>query len=325
MKKILIIRYGAIGDVVHTSNIFRSIKAAHPDYRVDYLTAPVPAQILKNNSLINNVFELKSKDYYTLLKFAQKFRKERYDLIINLQPSLRFRFLTMMSMPKDVVVYHKDGRLHAVENFFLTAKKVMPELENPADLKLEISKDIIEKVKKQLPDFSGRKLVIVNVCTSPTRHGRKWPFDYFKKLITSLIERYNCVVLLPGAKENIEEIKYFENMHPDVHIIAGKFSLVESAAVFSLCDVFISGDTGPLHIATAFEKPVCIGLYGAAPVCRTGPYGAKHFTVASNLSCAPCSLRNCTKKEFAKEEINPCMTSIMPDDVISLINDNKLL
>ena len=131
MKRVLLIRQGAIGDVVHTTNVFRSIKESYPDAKIDYLVGKVPAELLRNDDRLNDVILLNDKSYSYLFKLGLELRKNSYDLIINLQPSLRFKFLSFIIMPKKVVNYHKTFKLHAVENFFRTAKKVIKNIENP--------------------------------------------------------------------------------------------------------------------------------------------------------------------------------------------------
>lgn len=323
MQKVLIIREGAIGDVVHTSNVWRSIKEACPDTKIDYLTGAVPATLIENDSRLNKVILLEGKKYPYLLKLASQLRKEKYDVIINLQPALRYKFLSFMCFPQKIVTYKKTFKLHAVENFFRTAKKAFKEIENPSDLKIEIPQEVIEKVKQEIP--TDKKIVVLNTETSVTRKGRKWSPKYFKELALSLIEEYDCTILIPGSKDDVEKVKIFENLHPNIKIIAGKFSILESAAVFSLCDVFVSSDTGPLHIASALEKPYCIGLYGAAPVQRTGPWGINHFAVSADLSCIPCNRRKCQIKEYAQTDLNPCLLAVKPEHILRIIKDNDLL
>lgn len=323
MQKVLIIREGAIGDVVHTSNVWRSIKETYPDIKIDYLTGAVPATLIENDSRLNKVILLEGKKYLYLWKLASQLRKEKYDVIINLQPALRYKFLSFMSMPKKIVTYKKTFKLHAVENFFRTAKKVFKEIENPSDLKIEIPQEVVEKVKQEIP--TDKKIVVLNTETSVTRKGRKWSPKYFKELALSLIEEYDCTILIPGSKDDVEKVKIFENLHPNIKIIAGKFSILESAAVFSLCDVFVSSDTGPLHIASALEKPYCIGLYGAAPVQRTGPWGINHFAVSADLSCIPCNRRKCQIKEYSETDLNPCLLAVKPEHILRIIKDNDLL
>ncbi|MEI3255764.1 MAG: glycosyltransferase family 9 protein [Candidatus Gastranaerophilaceae bacterium] len=148
---------------------------------------------------------------------------------------------------------------------------------------------------------------------------------YYKELALCILENYDCNILIAGSKEDMEKVKVFENLHPNIKIIAGNYSIMESAAVFSLADVFVSGDTGPLHIASAVSKPFCIGLYGAAPPGRTGPWGINHFAVSADLSCIPCNKRNCLISEYSSTDINPCMSAIKPEHVLRVIIDNDLL
>lgn len=323
MKRVLIIRQGAIGDVVHTSNIFRSIKEKHPDVVVDYLTSKVPAQLIEHDSRLGHVYKLKGKDYKYLTKLGLLLRKNKYDAVINLQPSIRFRYLTFLINPKKTVIYKKTFKLHAVENFFRIGKKLFKDIENPQNLELEIPQDVVEKVKKDFP--SDKKIVILNIATSTNRKGRKWPVAYFKELALELIDRYDCIVVFPGSKDDVVEVEYFANLHSNIIITAGKYNILESAALYSLADVFVSGDTGPLHIATAVKKPFCIGLYGAASVGRTGPWGMNHFALSADLPCIPCDRRKCQIKGYKDCDINPCLLEIKPAHVLGVINDNDLL
>lgn len=322
-QKILIIRQGAIGDVVHTSNIFRSIKNYNPKAQIDYVTGKVPAQLIEHDSHLNHVYVLKGKDYKYLTKLGLELRKQKYDLIINLQPSIRFRYLAFLAGAKSQVIYKKTFKLHAVENFFETAKKKIKELENPQNLELELPQEVVDKVRADFP--TDKKIVILNTQTSAARHGRKWPMEYFKELALDLIDKYDCLIVISGSKEDVEAVKMFENLHPDIVVTAGKYSILESAALFSLADVVVSSDTGPLHIATAVKKPFCIGLYGAASVGRTGPWGENHFAVSADLDCIPCDRRKCKIKEYRGKEINPCLMAIKPEHILRVIKDNDLL
>ena len=94
-KKVLIIRVGAIGDVVETTGLLRALKKA--GYTVDYLTGKVPAQLLQYDSAINNLFVFEKKDYPYIFKLGLKLRKEKYDVILNLQPSMRFKTLCFLA------------------------------------------------------------------------------------------------------------------------------------------------------------------------------------------------------------------------------------
>ena len=151
MKKILIIREGAIGDVVHTTNVFRSIKETYPNVEIDYVTGPVPAQLLQNDSRLNRVIVLESKKYSYLFKLASQLRKEKYDLIINLQTTKKLtnsmQSKTFSELPKKHLkklktqmilnwkfqtIYWKESKqifLRIKKLLFLTPKQAQPGME----------------------------------------------------------------------------------------------------------------------------------------------------------------------------------------------------
>jgi len=158
---------------------------------------------------------------------------------------------------------------------------------------------------------------------STTRQGRRWPIKYWKELAEIVLNRYNCDIVLTGAKEDAEFSDQILDVSPKIKSLCGKLNIVENSFVLSRCKLVISGDTGPLHIATAVKTPV-IGLYGAAPVSRTGPYGKNCFTVKSDRSCVPCNKRKC-KYLKTGELYTPCLLDITPDKIIKIIDENNIL
>ena len=130
IKRVLIIRNGAIGDVVHTTALFRAIKKAYPQINIDYATSYVTAPLLKDDRDLNEVYVFEDYTYKYFFSLVSKIKNKNYDLIINLQPQLKFNLLCAMTGVK-TVKYKKVFSKHAVENFFITAKE-LPKL---SDLK----------------------------------------------------------------------------------------------------------------------------------------------------------------------------------------------
>ena len=108
MRKILIIRTGAIGDVVHTTNLYRAIKAQYPQIKIHYLTQTTIKPLLEADKdlakviSVSNNFKLFSKEAKNLIK---ELKQENYDLVINLQPSIKTRLITLFSGIKKEAVY----------------------------------------------------------------------------------------------------------------------------------------------------------------------------------------------------------------------------
>ena len=313
MKKVLIIRTGAIGDVVETTGLVHSLNKA--GWCVDYLTGETPAQLLKDSPEIHKIFILYGKKYTNILKTAMKLSKEKYDLILNLQPSLRMKTLAVAARAKKIVNYKKSYKYHAVENFFMTGKKAIPELELDKNIHLFIQDEIKQKMNSLL---DNKIRICFNTGASKARQGRKWSLENWIKLAELIFNKYDAQIFIVGNKSDGENAQALLEKFPQIKSFAGETSIEETAGLLSNADIVISGDTGPLHIASATET-ICIGLYGSCPPTRSGPYGEKHYFIASDLNCAPCDRKIC---KYIKSDIDdmPCMRDIKPEDVLSLVD-----
>lgn len=312
-KRVLIIRLGAIGDVVETTGLLRALK--NIGCEIDYLTGNVPGQLLANDFDIKNLFIFEKKDYKYIFNLGLRLRQLDYDVILNLQPSLRLRILSRIIGAKKIVNYQKSYNFHAVENFFATGKKIFPDLKLDKNLHLYIPPKIKEEMSKKL---NNKLKICFNTGANSSRQGRKWCIDYWKKLADLILAKYDAEIYVIGAKDDEKNVNELVNYLPKIKSFAGKTSIIETAALLSCADIVISGDTGPLHIASATDT-VCIGLYGCCSISRSGPYGEKHFTISSGLNCSPCDKRTC---KFLNSFIDdaPCMREIKPEKVLNLVD-----
>lgn len=315
LQKILILRFGAIGDVVHSTALFRSIKQAYPEVEIYYATFKTPSLNIQNDPDLKKVFILEGKTYAYFIKFAKELRKENFDVLINLQPSVKTKFFCMLLGVRKILTYKKTFKLHAVENFWRTAKPVFKNIKLPEELKLYIKEESEKKIKSMIN--TEKPVIAFNPGVSSTRQGRRWSVNYWKELAGKLIENYDCEIVLTGSKEDKEFVEQILDKSHGIKSFCGKLTIPENTALLSLCDIVISGDTGPLHIATAVNT-FAIGLYGAAPIMRTGPYGKHCVALNSDRDCVPCNRRKC--KYLKKGELyTPCMLDIKPETVFEKI------
>ena len=320
IKKVLIFRFGAIGDVVHTSVLFRALKKFNPEVSIHYLTFKTPALLLENDPDVDKVWVADGKSYKYLAGLAKQLKEEGIDLCINLQPSIRTKVFSFLTGAKYRLTYKKTFKLHAVENFWRTAKPLFKDLTLDNSLKVYLD----EKTVKKVSGLIGKSKPVIgfNMGTNPTREGRKWPPEYWKELAERLVNDYNCQIVLSGSQEDVESADELLGISPNIKSFCGKLDIAESSALLSLCDLVLSGDTGPLHIATAVGTPV-IGLYGSAPISRTGPWGEGHFALNSERKCVPCNRRKC-KYTKNGEKFSPCLYDVTPEMVIDIIKSNFL-
>ncbi|OGI17793.1 MAG: hypothetical protein A2255_04570 [Candidatus Melainabacteria bacterium RIFOXYA2_FULL_32_9] len=315
IKKVLIFRFGAIGDVVHSTALYRSLKKYDQNLSIHYLTGKVPSLLLENDTYLDKIWITEGKSYKDLAKLAKELKKEKFDLCINLQPSIRTRIFSFLVGSKLILTYNKTFKIHAVKNFWITAKPLFRDILLDKEINIFIPEETKEKISKILN--TEKKIIGFNMGSNSARQGRKWPIEHWKELAKRIIDKYDCEIVLTGSLEDREISETLLDISPKIKSFCGKLNILENAALLSRCNILISGDTGPLHIATAVKTPV-IGLYGSMPVLRTGPYGESNSVLFSDRNCIPCNRRKCklTKKQ---ELYTPCMEDITPDKVFNII------
>ena len=316
-KKVLILRFGAIGDVVHTTALFRSLKNFNSEIEIHYATFKIPSLLIENDPDLQKFWILEGKTYKHIINLAKELRQENFDVFINLQPSIKTKIFGLILRARKTLAYKKTFKLHAVENFWRTAKTIFKDIILDKEIKIFVPEEAKEKIQSLIE--SDKKVIGFNMGVSSARQGRKWPLGYWTELAQILIAKYNCQIVLTGSDEDAEEANILENLSQNITSFCGKLSLTESAALLERCDIVISGDTGPLHIATAVGTKT-IGLYGAAPISRTGPYGKNHFALKSDMDCIPCNRRKC-KFQKTGSQYNPCMLNLKPEIILNVIDD----
>ncbi len=182
--RILIIRLGAIGDVVHSTIIVDMIKKKFDGSTVDFLTSASIAPLLSCKKTIDNVFAFdiaKKNDLFYLLKCAIDLRKNGYDVVFPLTNSLRTLFLTYFISPQKVIKrYNKKS---GVEGFYRTGLLLSPDLERVDRLNLDISAEEKDKVAKYVEN-NGNPVVVFAPCgmNDAKRPGRIWRDTNWLKL-----------------------------------------------------------------------------------------------------------------------------------------------
>jgi heptosyltransferase-2 len=122
---------------------------------------------------------------------------------------------------------------------------------------------------------------------------KRWFADRYAALADLLIRRLDAQILIFGSREEkrlADEIR--ESMHCRPVILTGNTDLPTLMALISLCNLFITNDSGPMHLAAALETPQ-IALFGSTDEVATGPYSPKAQVVHKHVECSPCLLREC--------------------------------
>lgn len=331
--KFLIIRFSSIGDIVLTTPVIRCLKKQIPDVEIHYLTKKIYQPVINNNPYINKAHYLKEDNFYELM---ERLNAENFDCIIDLHHNLRTlkvkRFLkkrsfsfNKLNVEKWLITALKWNRLptaHIVDRYIKTVESF--DVKNDgAGLDYFINEE--EKVKESdIPTshHAGYIAVVIGAAVNT----KKYPLHKLKELCTSL----HHPIMLLGGPEDAENGKEISAIDPiKIYNACGKFSLNESADLVRRAKLIVTNDTGLMHIATAFKRPV-ISLWGnTIPEFGMYPYYGENYLrnteklpydilEIKNLSCRPCSkigYKKCPKGHFK------CMELIDPNEVINKIEN----
>lgn len=321
---ILIIKPGAIGDLLQLTPLIRALKCRFPQAGISLLVgSPSTAELFKYNAHVREtmVFDKAGahKSFRALLQLWRFIRLNRYDLVINFQRSnLKTWFLASAAFPCRVLVYHKARArtVHAVVNYLETVAPLGIDA-TKTDLELTLSAEERAFAKKIISSLnsSGKPLVALNPGASHPVN--RWATDRFAALSDMLAQKLAARVILIGGKEDIplaDEIT--AKTGSKLLNMTGKASLLQLGALLEQCDLLVSGDTGPMHIATAVGTRV-VALFGAADPARTGPVGSGHRVIqAAGVPCTPCRSRTCSNSTYLE-----CMEKISATLVFEAIRD----
>jgi len=294
--KILIIKSGAIGDIIMATPFLRAIRKRFPKARIDFVIGKWSSAVLKGNMNIDRYLEVDdkvfhSKNPFRALKLRSMIKREEYDLAFVLDVSwLAGLFVKSCSIPMQIGfdrngegwmhnIKVKYGPLkHAIDYYLDLAYAVGAEKE-PRELDLFPDSKDKAKMKKLV---KGLKKPFVGVIAGGAKNPgtgivdtRRWRKDGFLEVVKKLKKKYTILLCGgPGDKELNEWILDNLDNKKNVVNLAGKTSIVQGAALYGLCKAVICNDSGPMHIAGASGTKV-IALFGPTHPLRKAPPGSK--------------------------------------------------
>jgi len=327
MRKILVVRYGTIGDTIFASAFLRELRSNLPDSQIDFLADKTAKEVIKNCPYINNIVDIKRK-WKDILYYINIFKN--YDTIYFLKND---SFLTLTAFLAGVKNRIGFGILR---NKFLTKTTPYKEDKNEIDCYLDLLKisgfsimsdktelwltsDDEVKIKSKLKDMNIPKVVI----QAYSRFSQKnWIDDYWVEVIKYLSDTKNCQVYYAGGNKDFELYENLNKKLSELKIkpvnLCGKLSVTESFAFIKNVDLFIGIDSGLIHAAAALDISSIL-LNGATSLKRWAPRSAKCKILTKNFPCCPCCIQTGVKRG-CKNQTPKCMIALTPDLVIDEIN-----
>lgn len=341
---ILLIRLRLIGDVLFTTPAIRALRRRFPDARLAYLVEPAAAPVVRGNPHLDEVIIApKGRGLARLWQdaaLARRLRAARYDLVIDFHGGPRSSVLAWTTRAAERIGYEIAGRgwmytrriarprapraRHSVQNQWdlLAALGIDPPDRRRDAAEMANDPVVASAVDRRLqaaglrPD-RDRPIVIHVSAGNPFR---RWPLGSFVDLVTSLVaaDPRRRVILTAGpseaqaAAEVARDARARLGSHADAVADTGEFDLTELRALFERAALYIGGDSGPLHVASATKVPI-VGLYGPTLPVRSAPWRDPALVTESveygDLPCRPCDQRRCDPGDFR------CLTRISPQAV----------
>ncbi len=344
MRKILIIKLAAMGDVMFASPLVENLRFNYPDAQVHWLGDSWTEQVLNCVPGINKTLffdrpwlaRSKLKAYLEIPLLVSKLRKEKYDLaIIPHRSGLAFK-LARLSLISKKVGFGKDSNLDTGVNYDSSKHEIERNLDLLRALGLKIfTNQMAYFVDDKLVKAMAKKYLSANakvkyICVSPgggKNPGldmplKRWPKEKYLDLI-KLLQGKGFKVVLVGA-ESDRQICDFIAGQADVINLCSMTSLNEAAAIIKSCSLFVGNDSGLLYIASALDVPT-LGIYGPTDPKLLAPLGDKGDYASCETGCSPCYTPNSTVQGAYKEcQYNhQCMKELKVEDVYKYIQKNR--
>jgi len=332
-KRILIFNVNWMGDVLFSTAVIRNVRRNFPE---SFLACIVPSRcypVLKGNPHLDEVIIFDEKDrhkgIFKLLNFVRALRAKKFDTVFLLHRSFSRALICRLSgIPERIGHYTK-------KRGFLLTQKILPPKKDSMH-RIDYYLDIIEKAGLRIEDrhteffvsdedmASAQAFLEKNsvkkedfvVVLNPGGNWmpKRWPKSYWAELADKLIEDFKAKVIITGSPIDLSLANHIRDKMINKPIIAcGVFNIKQLGALCKIVDLFITADTGPLHIANSVGAKKIIALFGPTSPEVTGPYPLKNVIILQkDIGCKiSCYEVNCKD--------NRCMKAITPTDVLEKI------
>lgn len=325
MKEILIINLTRMGDLLQTTPLMAGLKEEHPGSRITLLVNSAFIEICRGIPFIDDLIDFDMKDYrkrlvepkYSLVEnynfiegLISRINTKEYDLTINITHSPISAILTSFVWTKEVRGFSINPEGHRVikhpwmRYFF----NVVPNrIYNPfhlVDMYLKMGgvkpeiKGLIYNSSREDEERASLLLeregisegdMLVGFHLGASKSDKTWPVSSYAELAGMTADAFGARIVLFGSPGEADLAGRFEM---DSHVrpvnFVGKTNIGELAALLRRCSLFISNDTGPLHVATSVGTKVIDISTANVHFMETGPYGEGHYVIQADLPCVPC-------------------------------------
>jgi lipopolysaccharide heptosyltransferase II len=335
--KILLLKPSSLGDVIHALPVLRLLKLHFRNAEIFWWIDSSLAPLIEGDPDLTGIVHFERKrwgkpqHWPEMLRSIRWLRAQNFDLVIDLQCLLRSGAFAWLARGKfligldearegargfyDLAVPRPGFHTHAVDWYLA----VLPPLGVPVHKNFvwlperpPIAADVNRKWFQE-----NSKLILLQ--PGARWLNKRWPAQHFAELVRALAKKFPDArfAVLGGKDDAPLGEKIFQAAPEKVLNLCGTTSLPEMIEWVRRCDLLITNDTGPMHVAAALNKPL-VALFGPTAPERTGPYGQLQNVLRLDLPCSPCMKSDC-----AYEKTDECLRALSPATVLARVE--KLL
>jgi lipopolysaccharide heptosyltransferase II len=312
VAKSLVVKLGAIGDVVLALPALEVLREEHPQDHVTFLIGKASAPLLENHPALNRLWVIDEnifwqKRLFSLFRLARELRRERFDRVYILHWSSWFhRFFKILGVPERWG-FNRDGHASALTRH-VPYVEGSPNAHDVSQYVAAVSNRFSaspvphkaprlyfsENEKRVAKLLTGDRALPIAIAPGGGNNAKlfmpqkRWLPERYQELAERLIQEEQATLFVCGDASEAPLLKSLADRFPkNVQILAGKMSLRETAAVISQCRLFIGNDSGLFHVAGAVGTPV-VGVFGPTSPHGKMPTWGPYQLLYSQEPCSPC-------------------------------------
>jgi len=321
---ILVLRLSAIGDVANALPAVAGLRKLMPRATIGWIVEPEARDLVVASQLANHVYTyprrrlghlwarpwLWPKAVAETARFLRPVRDARYDWALDFQGNLKSGLISLFSRARERVGFARghcremnwlfnrilampaSRRMLRAEKNAALAQVIHPECtpEIPTLRGTEQERKTVEEFLNRLGPF--KTLILIHPGTSSFGSFKRWPAERFGQLAGRLARELDATCLLthgPGEESLVETVR---NASGDMAVIVPTLPIGALIELLRRANLFIAGDTGPLHIAAMLRRPI-IALFGPKDPAIYRPWTDTALLLRKDLPCSPCTRRQC--------------------------------
>jgi lipopolysaccharide heptosyltransferase I len=339
-EKILVLRLSAVGDVIRTLPAVKALKEKVPSSSITWIVEEPSQAFLESQLEVDSVILFPRKRWTKGIKSLRTFwqtigemrrfvagvRKRKFDVALDFHGILKSGVLSFLSGSRKRIGYDrrstKEGNFlfsnvrvrlprekisRFERNFALLKGMGLEARDVPSSLHIPPQdREYVASFLKSSALSLKRPLIGIHAGTSAKAVFKRWLPDQYARLADRLVRELNATVLFTWGTEELKWVEGIRKEMEEPSLLGPKtISLTQLGEVYRQCDLYIGGDTGPMHIASLMGIPVVV-IYGPTDPIENEPFG-NHIKVRKEVGCNPCHNYSC------KERL--CMKAVSADEV----------